>query len=234
MKKILSSLALCTLAGLPLTASADLTSTVTALSDYSFNGVSQTDEGPSLQASLDYGIDSGWYLGGFASNVDFGGADDTWLELDVYGGKYTQLTERLGLDTGIAYYSYHGDDGSDDYQYPEVYAKLGYDSAAGHSELNFWYSWDYFGVDAGHYIAMLAHTFSVAQGHDIRVSVDRSTSKDTGKWAWDGGDAYNHVRIAYMTHFKGFDMSLAAEDTSMDTDSSDARLVFSIGRTFNL
>ncbi|MCE9685209.1 TorF family putative porin [Shewanella sp. AS16] len=233
MKKTLLALTFSGLAALSGAAHAGLSATVTGASDYSFNGVSQTDNGPALQASLDYAADNGWYLGSWASNVDFGSADDTWLELDFYGGYYQQLNERVSLDTGIAYYTYHGDDASDDYYYPEVYAKFGYDSSLGHSEANFWYSWDYFGMGADHYIAMLAHSFEVAEGHTLRLSVDRSTSGNTDKWAWDTHKAYNHVRLAYMTSWSGFDFNLAAEDTSMNTDRADARLVLAVSRTFS-
>ncbi|MCG9737756.1 TorF family putative porin [Shewanella insulae] len=232
MKQSIMQLALCGLLVLPGSAVAGLSSTVNLTSDYTFNGVSQTDNGPALQASLDYGVDSGWYVGTWASNVDFGAGDDTWLEWDFYAGKYMALTERVSLDAGIAYYTYHGDSFSDDYKYPEAYAKFGYTSSVGQSELNFWYSWDYFGVDAGHYIMMAAHTFTLAEGHDIRISFDRSTSQDEDKWSWNGDDAYNHYRVEYMTSWKGFDFNLAAEDTSMDTDISDTRAVLSVSRTF--
>lgn len=217
----------------PAVAMANVSSTVTAVSDYTFNGVSQTDNNPALQASLDYAADSGWYLGTWASNVDFGSGDDTWLEWDVYAGKFIQLNERVSVDLGIAYYTYHGDSNSDDYYYPEAYAKFGYGSTLGQSELNFWYSWDYFGLDVGHYIMMAAHTFTVAEGHDIRISFDRSTSNDEDKWTWDGDDAYNHYRIEYMTSYNGFDFNLAVEDTSMDLDTADTRAVFAVSRTFS-
>ena len=46
--------------------------TVTAVSDYLFNGVSQTQEDPALQASFDWADDSGIYAGVWGSNVDFG------------------------------------------------------------------------------------------------------------------------------------------------------------------
>jgi len=232
MNNTMKRLAILGLIALPTTAMAGVSSTVTAVSDYTFNGVSQTDNSPAIQASLDYAADAGWYVGTWASNVDFGSGDDTWLELDFYGGHFLQLTERVSLDAGIAYYTYHGDSFSDEYQYPELYTKFGYSSSVGQSELNFWYTWDYFGVDAGHYIMMAAHTFSVAEGHDIRVSFDRSTSLDEDKWAWDGDKAYNHYRAEYMTSWKGFDFNLAVEDTSMDTDASDTRAVLSVARTF--
>lgn len=230
----MKKLALLACVALPFGVTANtLSSTVTATSDYTFNGVSQTDNDPALQASLDYGFDNGWYIGSWASNVDFGQGDDTWLELDFYAGKYIELNDKVSVDAGLAYYTYHGDDFSDDYQYPELYTKFGYSSSLGQSELNFWYSWDYFGTDAGHYIMMAAHTFTVAEGHDIRVVFDRSTSTDKDKWAWDGDKAYNHYRVEYMTSWSGFDFNLAVEDTSMDLDNSDARVVLSAARTFN-
>ena len=138
----IKKIALLGLLAIPTTAMAGLSSTVNLTSDYTFNGVSQTDNGPALQASLDYGFDSGWYVGSWASNVDFGDGDDTWLEWDFYAGKYFELTDRVSLDVGIAYYTYHGDSFSDDYKYPEAYTKFGYASSLGQTELNFWYSWD--------------------------------------------------------------------------------------------
>ena len=216
------------------TASANLSTTVSVVSDYSFNGVSQTDSKPALQASLDYAADSGWYVGSWASNVDFGGGDDTRLEWDFYAGQYLELTDSLSLDTGIAYYTYGGASASSDYNYPELYAKFGYSSALGASEVNFWYTWDYFGLGGKHYIAMLAHNIEIAEGHNIRISADRSTSGDEKAWAWDGGKSFNHFRLAYQTSWQGFNVELAAEDTSMDYDAADGRVVLSLSRSFSL
>lgn len=230
MNKTMIAAATACLLSVSVGANAAVTSTVKLASDYTFNGVSQTDNKPALQASLDYAADSGFYAGTWASNVDFG--DDTNIEWDVYAGQYFQLNEKIGLDTGIAYYTYQG--ANSDGNYPEVYAKFGYNSSIGDSELNFWYSWDYFGADVGHYIAMAAHTFEVTPGHNVKVSFDRSTSQDINKWNWDAKKAYNHYRVEYMTSYKGFDMNLALEDTSMSWDTADTRVVFSIAHTFSL
>lgn len=232
MNKSLLALAVSGLFMFAQTAQAGVSATVTAASDYTFNGVSQTGNDPALQGSLDYADDAGWYVGSWASNVDFGGGDDTNLEWDFYAGQYFQLTDVVSLDAGIAYYTYHGDDVSSDYNYPELYTKFGFANDLGQTEFNFWYSWDYFGVDADHYIAMVAHTFTIAEGHDIRISFDRSTSMDRELYSWDNDSSYNHARIAYMTSYAGFDFTLAAEDTSMNSDNADARVVFSVARTF--
>jgi len=213
-------------------ANAGVSATVNLTSDYTFNGVSQTGNDPALQASLDYAADSGFYIGTWASNVDFGGGDDTNIEWDTYVGQYFQLNEKIGLDTGIAYYTYHGESFSDDYNYPEAYAKFAYNSSMGDTEFNFWYSWDYFGLDAKHYIAMVAHTVEVAPGHSVKVSFDRSTSNDENKWSWNNNDAYNHYRIAYMTSWKGLNFDLAYEDTNMDIDTADSRIVLSVSHTY--
>lgn len=227
-------------------AHADLSSTVTVVSDYMFNGVSQTDNGPALQASLDYGFDSGAYIGTWASNVDFGDADDTSLEWDYYAGYYTELTDSVSLDTGLAYYTYHGDsDVGNDLDYAEAYAKFGFASGLGTTEANFWYSWDYFGLAVGHYIVQVAHTFEIAEGHNLYIGFDQSTSEDEDKWAWETDaegnpldDSYAHYKIAYQTSYKGFDFELSYEDTDIedgfyaDEDLADGRFVAGVSRTF--
>ena len=188
MKSNLIALATCSLLAASSAALADVSTTVNVTSDYTFNGVSQTGNDPALQASLDYAGTDGFYAGVWASTVDFGSGEDTNLELDAYAGKFFQLEEKIGLDAGIAYYTYHGDSASDTYNYPEAYAKFSYNSSLGDTELNFWYSWDYFGLDAGHYITMIAHTFEVTPGHNIRASFDRSTSNDCLLYTSDAAD----------------------------------------------
>lgn len=238
MKKTLLACAVSTALLAPSLVNADVSANVGLVSDYTFNGVSQTDNGPALQAGLDY--DAGvLYVGTWASNVDFGDTDDTNIEWDFYAGKYFQVSQAVSIDAGLAYYTYHGQDNeagrtaSDDYAYPEAYGKFGLASELGQSELNLWYSWDYFGLGGGHHIVMLAHSIEVAEGHSLRLSVDQSTSMDDEKWQWDGEDSYVHYRLGYETSFEGFDLSLAVEDTSMsDVDTADARVVAGISRSF--
>jgi len=217
-------------------AMADLSATVTAASDYTFNGVSQTDNGPALQGSFDYSQASGLYAGTWASNVDFAG-EDTNLEWDFYVGQYLELNDTVSVDAGIAHYTYHGDDDlSSDYAYSEAYSKFGFASEFGQTEANLWYAWDYFGTGAGHYIVMVAHSYEVAPGHTLRASFDQSTSLDDDKWMWGNDDSYTHYRLAYQTSVEGFDLEVAAEDASLDDayyeDLSDARIVATVSRSF--
>lgn len=221
-------------------AMADLSATGTLVSDYTFNGVSQTDNGPALQGSFDYSQASGLYAGTWASTIDTGtNTDDTNLEWDFYVGQYLELNDTVSVDAGIAHYTYHGDDNSSDGDYSEVYSKFGFASEFGQSELNLWYAWDYFGYGEGHYIVMAAHSYEVTPGHTLRASIDQSTSLDSDKDVlhWDGEESYIHYRLAYQTNIEGFDLEVAAEDTNLSSsfgDTADARIVASVSRSFGL
>lgn len=238
MQKTFTSVAVsCCLFSMFHSAQADVSLTVTAVTDYTLNGISQTQSDPALQVGLDWAGENGLYAGAWTSNVDFGKDDKTSQEIDIYFGKYWQLTEKIGLTTGLAYYTYHGASYSDDYDYHEALAKFGYNSSLGDSELNFWYTNDYNGLDADHSVVVLAHKFEVAEGHNIGLIYKHSTSHDEDKFAWGGSNnkSYDHFRAEYTTSWKGIDFNLAVEDTSNIADyyDADARVVLSVGKSFS-
>lgn len=223
MKKILlSSLLFCSTSALAATSA-----TVTVVSDYLFNGVSQTQEDPALQASFDWAGDSGMYAGVWGSNVDFGEGTD--IEADAYIGYYTSLTDSINLDIGIAQYTYHGGDMSSDYNYAETYAKFNY----GNTNLNFWHAWDYFGTGAGHSIIMLTHNIPINDAFSVDVGVDYSMSHDADKWEWEeGDDNYIHWRIGANYTINDWNLSASYEDTDLET-YGDSTILFTVSRTFN-
>ena len=208
--------------------SADWSATFTLASDYLFNGVSQTDEDPALQGSIDWAGDEGWYAGTWASNVDFG--DGTDIELDFYAGYFQDLGNGLSLDLGIAQYTYHGTGASSDGNYAEAYAALGVNS----TEFKAWYAWDYFGTDAGHYILMVNHTFTINDELSVLVGVDRSASLDEEKFVWEDNDKdYIHWQVTAQYAWSGFDLSIGVQGTDLDT-YGDTVVLATIGRTFSL
>lgn len=64
--------------------------TLTATTDYRDRGMSQTDEKPAIQGSIDWTHDSGIYAGVWASNVDFNDSYEATYELDTYVGYATE------------------------------------------------------------------------------------------------------------------------------------------------
>lgn len=82
-----------------------ITTTPTLATDYRFRGISQMQRDPALQLSLDIEHDSGLYIGGFVSTVDFG--NDSRLETDALLGYRFELAG-ISFDLGGIYYGYPG------------------------------------------------------------------------------------------------------------------------------
>lgn len=78
-----------------------------AVSDYLFRGVSQTNEKPTLQGSLTWTSSLGLYVGSAVSGVDFGeGGPHT--EVDYIVGYGRSLGESITLDMSLNRYTYLG------------------------------------------------------------------------------------------------------------------------------
>lgn len=89
---------------------AEETSPVTAnigvVSNYMWRGVTQTDDGPAIQGGVDYAHESGFSLGTWASNVDFGdGEDIPKYEWDIYAG-YGEKLGDFGYNLNLGYFAY--------------------------------------------------------------------------------------------------------------------------------
>lgn len=97
------------LLGLSGVSQAQFSSTWTAVSDYDFRGWSQSAKDPALQASADYAFgETGWAIGAWASNVDFG--DDADIELDLYAGYTGEINDTFSWNAGGVYYTYPSSD----------------------------------------------------------------------------------------------------------------------------
>jgi len=206
---------------------ADTSGSVSLVSDYLFNGVSQTDEKPALQIGLSYADDSGWYIGTWGSNVDF--ADGSNAEVDVFAGYAGELSNGVSYDISLLYYAYFGASSSSDGNYPELAASLTFKNTT----LGAWYSWDYFGTDADHYIIALNHAYSLNEDWTINVGVDMSTSMDEELYTWEANDDnYIHWFISADTQWRGFDLSLGIHSTDLDT-YGDTTVLGTVSRSFS-
>lgn len=119
-KRILAAIGLLATAA---AANAEVSGTAAIVSDYDFRGITQTDEQPAVQLSIDYATDAGWYVGTWGSNVDGfddGGTNTASTEVDLYTG-FKGTAGNFGWDAGIVYYTYSG---ASDLNYPEIYGKF--------------------------------------------------------------------------------------------------------------
>lgn len=96
-------------------------------SDYVFRGISQTNKDIAVQGGLDYSFgDSGWAIGTWGSNVDFGaGSPD--LEIDTYIGWSHALSDKWNFNILLDRYNYLGESKSYGHiDYNELIGKFTY------------------------------------------------------------------------------------------------------------
>lgn len=103
---------------------------VAVQSDYRFRGISQNDQSPSPEASINWSGPDGFYAGTWLAKVNFLDAtpttSGTTLETDIYGGKHFDL-DGTDLNVEAYYYTYpdHNNHASGvTYSYYETIAQL--------------------------------------------------------------------------------------------------------------
>ena len=219
--KVLSALGLLALAG---AAHAEVSSSIAIVSDYDFRGFTQTANKPALQASLDYAHESGWYIGTWASNIDFGSTVPQ-TETDLYTG-FSSSVGDFGWDVGIVYYGYNG---NSDLNFAELYGKVSYKivsgalyysndfggkATGGNSDSAFYLSGD-LSVPAGP-LALNAH-IGYSSGDGIEVA-----------YGFPGEDSYIDygLGVGYSANNISVDLKWVGKD--FDSGGSDDRILISV------
>ena len=218
-------------------ANAEVSSTWTLTNDYDFRGASQSAKDPAVQASLDFADESGWYIGAWASNVDFGDDVDIDYEVDLYTGFSGGDEEGLGWDVGLVYYAYPDES---DANYPEIYGKLSYGVFSGAlfysndlreqlGERAMYISGDVERAAAGSNFSLLAHAgYSFG---DFWDGEDGESSSEYIDWSVGVGYTVGHFDLA----LKWVDTTLDEGDfwfSSDDVFNTEGRVIFTIATTF--
>ncbi len=185
------------------------TSASVALStDYVWRGYSQTDNDPAISGSFDYTHSSGFYLGTWASNVDFG--DDASVEIDLYAGFGGDIGDSgFSYDLGVLRYYYDGEN----YDWNEYHVSAGYSffSASINYSNNVYDS-----NEKGIYYTL---------GFDYDLPMDIALSAGVGFYDYDKNaistKSENHTdyHIGISKEFAGFGWDLTY--TAMDNDGED-------------
>lgn len=220
--RILAALALMATAA---AAHADVTGTAAIVSDYDFRGFSQTGEEPAVQLSIDYGHESGWYLGTWGSNVgpfNDGGTNTASTEVDVYTG-FKGEAGVLGWDAGITYYTYSG---ASDLNYAEIYGRfsvnivsfgLYYSNAFGHKDNDEGvYVYGDVGIPAG------PLTIGLHAGYSTGDGIEQAYFSGTGE------DSYFDYSVGVS--YTASNLTLGMKWVALDADDagSDDRIILSI------
>lgn len=197
-------------------------------SDYVFNGVSQTQEKPAVQVGMGANFDSGFYVGTWASNVDFG--DEAQEEWDFYTGYSANFAEDWNYDLAINQYTYVGES---NYNYPEVSAAI---TAPTQTRLKAWYTWEQGGVsDLKHAYVQLHQGYKINDiwGLEASYTYNKALSGTGASTYWDGRDNFKNWLVGVTASYNGFDFALNYQDTSMNLDTANARAVFTVTKNFS-
>lgn len=109
------------------------------VSEYRFRGVDLSGGDPAFQAGVDVGLPSGFYVGTWASNIDNATVGYGGSEIDVYGGWSDEVAPGLKLDIGGIRYI-NSDAPQGDYDYNELYTKLGFSFGPANMKLGAFYA----------------------------------------------------------------------------------------------
>jgi uncharacterized protein (TIGR02001 family) len=192
------------------------------VSDYVFRGQTQNAFKPAFQGGLDYAFgDSGFYVGGWASTVDFGNAAGTDVELDTYIGYNVDASEMINLDARFLRYTYLGTSTGNDFDYNEFVGAISFNDMI---TFTVGYAPDYFGVDGEKQLYTgLSGSWEVSEGVNLTAGFAHT---DFDNFFTD----YNDWTVGINKQFKYVNVGLNYYDTDLDNKASDQFVLsFSIG-----
>lgn len=209
-------------------AAADFSANVAVTSDYRFRGVSQSEQDPAVQGGVDFSQE-GFYLGAWASTIEFGPGYDADLEVDLYGG-YKWMAAGIDWDAGFIHYAYPGSESSTDLPFTEVY----FGGAYGPVFAKYYYTGDYTGTteESAYYLTVGAN-FDVGQGYTLGLSAGKSDGD-----AFNGGLDYTDYKVGVSKDIVGVTVNLSYVDTSgvsettTDLFNNEGAVVLTVSKTF--
>ena len=182
------------------------------VSDYVFRGVTQSGKDIAFQGGLDYAFgDSGFYVGAWGSNVDFGAQAAPDIEVDAYVGYNVDLSEKVNLDVMLTRYTYHGaDSGYGNIDYNELITKV---ALADVATLTLGYTNDYSNTGENVLYANLGHSWDLGKEYSLNAGFGR-TFADFGE--------YNDWNVGVSKTFGPLEVGLNYYDTNLPFNASDS------------
>jgi uncharacterized protein (TIGR02001 family) len=203
-------------------------------SDYVYRGVTQTDESPAIQGSLDVGHSSGFYAGVWASNVDFDEPDGIDIEVNIYAGWTFEFENDTELDLQVVRYLYPDANPGFGFNYNELIATYSflenYAATVAFSD-DFWKS----GESAFYYHLGAEYELGVAELNLVLGAGFNDVSRVTGSDYWDFQVGINRsfgMITADLSYFdtSGFDDDV--QDVFGPSKWADARVVLTFSIEF--
>ena len=209
---------------------------VALTTDYKFRGISQSDESAALQGGFDVNHESGFYVGAWASSVDFDSNDgyDGSLELDYYLGYGSDIGDtEFSYDVGVMAYTYPGDNG-DDGDYNEIYGSVAWKDLT----VGVVYSDDYYAETDEFTYVYADYSFALPQEFSLDLHVGYNMLEEDGGFLATDEDAYTDYSISISRDFMGLNFAVAYVGTDLDeedvfdTDWGDGAVIGTLSASF--
>ncbi len=211
------------------TIQAEISANFSMVSDYVFRGISQSQEDPTIQGGFDWSHESGFYVGTWASGVDFvdtGIDDGADVEWDLYLGYGGSINDDWSWDVSYVQYLYPGTVTGVDYDYGEALFSLGYQDRV---SFTLGYANDVFNAnETGLY-------YEVSGGTDI----------GSDGWSWQGSvghydlddlnSSYTHYSLGVSKAFEKLTLGLSLHDSDGESEFGDiakSRAVLTVSTEF--
>ncbi|TMH32924.1 MAG: hypothetical protein E6H66_13225 [Betaproteobacteria bacterium] len=120
---------------------AQLSGTLSVLSDYRYRGISLSDNEPAFQLGLTYDDALGWYAGAFVSTVESALYETHGVQAIAFAGYAWRMTSGLTVEAGADYSVVTA---APRFDYTEIYAGFAFQNITG----RVYYSPRYFGSDS--------------------------------------------------------------------------------------
>ncbi|ABV89043.1 TorF family putative porin [Shewanella pealeana] len=208
---------------------ASVEANIGASSNYLWRGITQTNDAVAVQGGIDYSHDSGFYVGTWASNIDFG--DNTSYEIDFYTGFAGSIGEEFKYDIGYLYYAYP--DAGDNIDLGEVSAAI---------------TWKWITVSYSHLVnagsevvtepldntdmGYLQTTLTYPISDTLSIAAHYGYSSGDVVTAWYDTDSYADYSLVLSKDTDFGSISFAVSDTDLKND--DAKVLLGYNYSFEL
>ncbi|MDE0658626.1 MAG: hypothetical protein F4029_02585 [Gammaproteobacteria bacterium] len=207
----------------PAAVAAEVAGNVTLASDYSFRGWSQTSRDPAIQGGFDVAFESGFSLGTWASNVNFG---DTSMEWDLYFGWSGEISEGMELGVQLIHFQYPNDT---DLNYQELAVSL----AIGDFGVGVNYSPEYLAApNETFFYPYASYSYSLTE----QISLDFSVGLNIAKSDDFFGDDSEYIDYSATASLPlgGVNFGIGVVGTNLDEDACgrdcEARVLVSLSK----
>jgi uncharacterized protein (TIGR02001 family) len=199
---------------------AEVSGNVAIGSEYFFRGIDQSG-GEALSGGFDVAFENGFYVGTWASSVNFAGG----LELDYYAGYGGSFSEAVSYDVGYLFYGYPQGESADNDEFEELYASVSF----GDATVGIALSSDYYGATGDTTYAYVDYGFALGEDFSLGFHYGTMSADDDVAYTALLGKAGDDYAVSLSTEAAGLGFDLSLLDYS--EDGADMELVLTISKS---